>query len=260
VFARPDDGRQKAENGMGQAAEDILNGPDYFKCEAFRVRMKKAHCIDRQDRANRAMGTDFRYYDSDTWATCKMDLSKCVACEQGKEIQHAADEHRMVNDGHGRGEPCVRPDMGVRPDTGIRPAGRPSHKRKGDDDMSEERAPYEAGKAETKKCSICLEHKPLETFNRHRQSKDGHRSECRDCQNRRARQRSAARKKAPAPQAVAPAVLSMDKAAVKEVLMDVLGLLLRDFESGRHPLQAAYENCLHQAVSLKAALMEARHD
>lgn len=76
--------------------EKILNGPDYFYCERFRVRMRKAVCVDRQDRLQEAVdarGPNSRFpYDAE------IKLEQCGKCGQGKKI---SDELRVTSDESG---------------------------------------------------------------------------------------------------------------------------------------------------------------
>jgi ribosomal protein S14 len=58
---------------MGNAAEDILNGPGYFKCERHKLRMKKGHCVDWQ-----TPGAEPFEFDK--------SIVECANCEQGKKI------------------------------------------------------------------------------------------------------------------------------------------------------------------------------
>jgi hypothetical protein len=63
---------------MNQTVEDILNGPDYFLCERYNVRMKKAECIRRQTTPDR------NSYEIDHTFTC------CKNCGQGADVKEEA--------------------------------------------------------------------------------------------------------------------------------------------------------------------------
>lgn len=61
--------------------EEILNGPDYFECKRFNVRMPKKACVLRQEGRHVAHSP---YMET---MTVKMSLENCQGCEQGKEIK-----------------------------------------------------------------------------------------------------------------------------------------------------------------------------
>lgn len=58
-------------------AEDLLNSKEYFSCERFRVRMRKEHCVARQEMKTRNL-----YHNTEN-----PRFLECVNCEQGKEVR-----------------------------------------------------------------------------------------------------------------------------------------------------------------------------
>lgn len=66
---------------MGMAAEDILNGPEYFYCERHKLRMKKEHCVEWQTPGAKPFALD-------------KSIVECANCEQGKKIKRL-----MIGDG-----------------------------------------------------------------------------------------------------------------------------------------------------------------
>ncbi|MDY7035544.1 MAG: hypothetical protein SV375_05195 [Thermodesulfobacteriota bacterium] len=75
-------------------ADEILGGPDYFRCERFNTRLKKINCVRRQD------GDHEIYSPYATTSEIYMSLDVCLDCEQGKEIRRQVDkkEELMENE------------------------------------------------------------------------------------------------------------------------------------------------------------------
>jgi len=65
--------------------EEVLSGPDYFRCEKTHTRMKKEECVRRQRGVKRRLGHDH------TWRDVPVE---CQGCEQGEKIRR-----QMADDG-----------------------------------------------------------------------------------------------------------------------------------------------------------------
>lgn len=69
--------------GEEMNVDDILNGPDYFTCEHYSVRMNKKGCIDRQDREE-----DIRSRQNpNTVLAHNLQHGGCANCAQGAQIR-----------------------------------------------------------------------------------------------------------------------------------------------------------------------------
>ena len=66
--------------------EEVLSGPDYFRCEKTHTRMKKEECIRRQGGVKRRLG------HGATWQDIPVE---CVDCEQGEKIRGQRTEGRQ---------------------------------------------------------------------------------------------------------------------------------------------------------------------
>lgn len=75
--------------------DDILNGPEYFLCKRFRVRMKRSICIERQKGLSKQA--------NDGWVSTvdAIRYEKCAGCAQGAEIMAGAGRsHHEEHEGH----------------------------------------------------------------------------------------------------------------------------------------------------------------
>jgi len=59
---------------MEQSVREILEGPDFFKCERFRITMKKQICVDRQVKRKTVGLSEHSNH------------LQCLDCEQGRQI------------------------------------------------------------------------------------------------------------------------------------------------------------------------------
>ena len=69
---------------MSHAAEEILNGLDYFYCERFKARMPKKDCVKRRHQAIEVEIGNFAHDYDDFDLT--LSLKDCLECPQGDEV------------------------------------------------------------------------------------------------------------------------------------------------------------------------------
>ena len=88
------------ETGESHDVGAILRGPDYFRCDRFRVTMKKAYCIEQQ-----RIWESGDYNRRDGWK-----YEKCDKCEQGKESGMSAE-----NSTQAQAQACVSASKAAAP-------------------------------------------------------------------------------------------------------------------------------------------------
>ena len=67
--------------------DEILKGPDFFKCEYFNTTMLKQRCVERQEKFKDLPGVNPLNPGTQYLNETKLSLEKCVNCEQGEEIR-----------------------------------------------------------------------------------------------------------------------------------------------------------------------------
>ncbi len=150
-------GSRRKEYRM-ESIEKILNGPDYFLCDRFKTRMKKADCIKRQGGFTSTFGT----WQHDP--NMGMSFEECVDCAQGKSI---------------------RTDVG-----NLKSAVRDKRKPTRMDIIKKIEARFASGdehielgeKMTTKICTKCKKEKNREEdFHKSKTGSDGYKSVCKKC-------------------------------------------------------------------------------
>ena len=167
---------------MESLAEDILSGPDYFRCEKNNARIRKAECVEKQEKAREIACEGDRPRGIRMAITSRLHLEKCLKCEQGSAVKKEWEESEWSKN-------LENPHLEESELSSVK-AKRPEPHGKSGVEMEKDH------REQKKVCSKCGgDPQPLENFSLSSHGKYGRKATCKECDRKYAKEYWAKKKK-----------------------------------------------------------------